>query len=130
MPAIPNSRTKTIVAWSLQILVAATFLAAGIMKLIGLQMMVEIFDHIGFGQWFRYVTGTVEIIGGLLLLLPATVVFGAALLSATMACAVLTHLVLIGGSPVPALVLLVLDLVILWLRRREVSELIGKANPA
>ncbi len=122
------SRGKTITLWALQILVGVLFIAAGGMKLAGVPMMVEIFDHIGFGQWFRYVTGIVELAGGILLLMPRTAPFGAAMMIATMACAVCTHLLLIGGSPVPAALLLVLSAAILWLRRQQVSVLIGRAT--
>jgi putative oxidoreductase len=92
--------------------------------------MVEIFDHIGFGQWFRYVTGSVEIIGGLLLLAPRTAMVGAALLLVTMVCAILTHLVLIGGNPAPAFVLVILNAAILWLRRAQIAQLIGRPGDA
>jgi putative oxidoreductase len=46
--------------------------------------MVQVFEAIGFGQWFRYVTGVVEVGGALLLLVPATGFFGALLLAVTM----------------------------------------------
>ena len=101
-------------------------LRRGVAKLAGVPQMVEIFDHIGFGQWFRYVTGAVEIIGGLLLLAPRTAMVGAALLLVTMVCAILTHLVLIGGNPAPALVLVILNAAILWLRRAQIAQLIGR----
>jgi hypothetical protein len=122
------SRRKTIILWILQILVGGLFIAAGGMKLASVPMMVEIFDHIGFGQWFRYVTGTVELAGGVLLLMPRTAPFGAMLMIATMACAVCTHLLLIGGSPVPAATLLILSSVILWLRRQQISGLLGRVT--
>ncbi|REM31572.1 DoxX family protein, partial [Mycobacterium tuberculosis] len=70
---------------------------------------VQVFDAIGFGQWFRYLTGLVEVGGALLLLVPATGFLGGLLLAATMVCAVATHLVLIGGNPAPAVVLALLS---------------------
>jgi uncharacterized membrane protein YphA (DoxX/SURF4 family) len=45
---------------------------------------VRTFDAIGLGQWFRYATGVVEVVGGLLFLVPATTTLGAGLLVATM----------------------------------------------
>ena len=50
---------------------------------------VKFFDQVGIGQWFRYFTGVVEITGGLLVLIPATVTVGLALLACTMASAAL-----------------------------------------
>jgi hypothetical protein len=72
-------------------------------------MMVEVFAHIGLGQGFRYVTGGVEAVGAVLLLVPATGLFGALLPGTTMVCAVGTHLFVIGGSPAPAIVLAMLS---------------------
>jgi putative oxidoreductase len=42
--------------------------------------MVAEFDTIGLGQWFRYLTGLLEVIGGIGILLPSVSVFAAILL--------------------------------------------------
>src|ERR1700756_3769188 len=99
------SKAKNVALWGLQILTAAAFLMAGFAKLSGQPMLVETFDKIGIGQWFRYLTGGIEVASAILLLLPRLTPVGAALLVCTMLGAVLTHLLSIGGSPVPALVL-------------------------
>ena len=44
-----------------KVLVSVAFLGAGASKLAGVEMMVATFDQIGFGQWFRYITGIIEI---------------------------------------------------------------------
>ena len=113
------SRTTAYILWGLQILAALAFGAAGSFKLIGDPQMVAIFDQIGIGQWFRYVTGIVEVGSALALLSPRTAPFGAALLAVTMVSAVLTHLFVIGGSPVPAIVLFAVTAAIVWLRRKQ-----------
>lgn len=87
--------------------------------------MVEIFEQIGAGQWFRFVTGILEIVGGLLVLVPRASIWGALLLACVMVGAVLTHLVLIGGNPVHAFVLLALCGAVLWLRRRHLRAAFG-----
>ena len=61
---------------------AAAFLMAGFGSLSGYPMMVETFDKIGIGQWFRYVTGVIEVASAILLLIPRLAPVGAALLSA------------------------------------------------
>lgn len=122
-----HSKAVTITSWVLRLLAAAAFLAAGGAKLAGVPMMVGIFDQIGAGQWFRLFTGAVEVIGGIAILVPATVAFGAVLLAATMIGAVLTHLVLIGGSPLPALVLLSITATVAWLHRQMISTFIRNA---
>ena len=69
--------------------------------------MVALFDAIGIGQWFRYVTGLIEVGSAVALLVPSFAVFGALALVATMVGAVATHLFIVGGSPaMPAILLL------------------------
>ncbi|CAN7669746.1 DoxX family protein [Variovorax paradoxus] len=102
------------IVWGVRILLALAFGAAGLAKLAGVPQMVQVFEAVGFGQWFRYLTGVVEVGGAVLLLVPATGFIGGLLLTATMAGAVATHLVLIGGSPVPAVVLLLLSAFVAW----------------
>jgi putative oxidoreductase len=77
-------------------------------------MMVDVFEHLGLGQWFRYVTGIIEVGSGMLLLSPRYVGPAGTLLSATMICAIISHLTVVPGSPVPAVILLMLCLTISW----------------
>jgi len=100
--------------WALRAFLALAFAAAGTAKLAGAAPMVLIFDHIGIGQWFRYVTGAVEITGVVLLLLPSGGFFGGLLMAATMVCAVATHVLVIGGNPVPAVVLAVVAAIVAY----------------
>ena len=114
------SPTQRRIVWGVRILLALAFGAAGVSKLAGVPQMVQVFEAIGFGQWFRYLTGVVEVGGALLLLVPATGFLGALLLAVTMVFAVATHLVLIGGTPAPALVLTGLSAFVAW-RLRPVA---------
>ena len=111
------SRAGNAVAWTLQILCALMFLFAGGSKLAGQQQMVDMFQAIGLGQWFRYLTGIIEVGGALLLLVPSLAFFGAIALAATMVGAVATHLFVIGGAPAAPAVLLVATGAIAFLRR-------------
>jgi putative oxidoreductase len=97
-----------ILTWIIRILLATAFVMAGGSKLSGVPAMVAEFDKIGLGQWFRYLTGLTEISGAILLLIPATGLWGALVLVATMCGAVATHLLRIGGNPAAAIVLGVL----------------------
>lgn len=112
------------VLWIVQCLCAAMFLFAGGSKFANSPAMVQAFDTIGFGQWFRYLTGALEIGGGIALLVPAAAPFAAILLTCVMAGAVLTHLFLIPGSPAPAFVLMILCLFIAWGRRARLRALL------
>jgi len=97
------------ILWALRLLLALAFGAAGAAKLAGVPQMVQIFELIGLGQWFRYATGVVEVTGAILLLIPATGFLGGLLLAVTMVFGIATHLLVIGGSAVPATVLALLS---------------------
>jgi uncharacterized membrane protein YphA (DoxX/SURF4 family) len=119
-------KVKSIGLWVLQVLLAAAFLMAGFSKLAGQEAMVKEFDEIGMGQWFRYLTGGIEVVSAVLLLLPRLTPAGAALLVCTMVGAVLTHLLKLGGSPLPALVLGCIAAIILWGRFGTVKAWLGR----
>src|SRR5687768_13871873 len=96
-----------ITLWSLQVGLAALFVFAGGSKLASAPAMVALYEAIGVGQWFRYVTGVIEVGSAVALMVPSLVPFGALLLASTMVGAIATHVVLVGGSPaLPAVLLL------------------------
>ena len=111
-----RSRAVTGILWTLQILSAAMFLFSGSLKLAGVPMMVQMFGVIGLGQWFRYVTGGIEVVSAVLLLIPALAAYGAAALALTMVGAIITHVFIVGGSPAIPIVLLGATAAIAWLR--------------
>jgi putative oxidoreductase len=120
--ALPNVTLRHVALWATQIVVAAMFLFSGGLKLAGAAEMVGLFDAIGIGQWFRYLTGSIEVIAALLLLTPRLALFGALLLIPTMIGAIVTHLFIVGGTPMPAIVLLVGASAIAWVRRYQLTE--------
>ena len=113
-------KIKRISLWAVQIAAAAMFLMAAAPKLTGGAQMVGLFAAIGIGQWFRYLTGSLEVIGGLALLIPGAAVFGALLLVAVMVGAVATHLFVIGGDPTMAILLLAASLFVVWGRKEQI----------
>ena len=112
-----RSRTWLAFLWFLQIGCAALFLMAGSMKLSGAPMMVQMFGVIGLGQWFRYLTGAIEAVGAVALLIPAASAYAAAMLAVTMVGAIITHLFIVGGSPAIPIVLLAATTTIAWQRK-------------
>jgi len=66
--------------WGLRILMAALFFGAAFMKLSSQPQMVEEFESVGLGQWFRYLTGALELIGAIGLIVPRSSAFAAVLL--------------------------------------------------
>lgn len=117
-----TSKTPQRLLWGARILLALAFGAAGASKLAGVEQMVVLFDQVGFGQWFRIFTGAAEIVAVILLLLPATSFLGALLMAVTMACAIATHLFLVGGSAVPATVLATLSAVVAYRLRLQAQR--------
>jgi len=113
-----TGKPLTIALWIVQVLLALMFFMAGGHKITGDPQMVGLFDVIGIGQWFRYVTGILEISGGVLLLVPRVQAVGAAVLSAVMVGAVATHLFVLHNAPSMPLVLLV-GLAFVLVGRRE-----------
>lgn len=110
----------------LQILLTLAFLLAGGSKLAGVPPMVQAFEKLGLGQWFRYLTGCLEILGAVGLWIPRTSVFAALLLFCVMAGAVAAHLLRIGGDPIAALALLALSGCLVWLRRGQLRAARGR----
>jgi uncharacterized membrane protein YphA (DoxX/SURF4 family) len=94
-----------IATWILRILLALVFVASACGKFVGGAQVVEAFDKLGLGQWFRYFTGLTELSGGILIAIPATGFWGALILVVTMCGAVAAHLLRLGPSPIPAMVL-------------------------
>ena len=125
MPAIQMNaapRWRQISLWVVKALLAATFLAAGGAKLYGVPMMVQTFEQIGLGQWFRYLTGSLEVLGAVAVVMPATAGFAGVLLAAIMVGAVLTHLLVLPGSPIPAMVLFALSAAVVWAHRDQIMS--------
>lgn len=116
-------RVSNIIAWVLQVFLALAFVAAAGAKFASVPMMVESFERIGLGQEFRYITATVEIIGVIALLMPRLAALGGLWLATVMVGATVAHLLRLHTNPAPALVLMTLCLVVVWLRRRQIVSL-------
>src|ERR1700745_3987562 len=104
-----RGRAALIALWVTQVALALMFLMAGGSKLAGVPAMVTLFGQIGLGQWFRYVTGAIELTAGIALLIPSAAIFGAMLLIPTMIGAIVVTVFIVPASPVAPLVLLLLS---------------------
>lgn len=117
-----SSTALNVTLWLLQIAGAAMFFMAGFSKLSGDPQMVGLFDAIGVGQWFRYVTGGIEFGAAILLLIPRLAGVGALLLIPTMIGAILTHVFIVGGSfALPLALLAAMSVVALGRKDRTLS---------
>src|SRR5260221_3201513 len=114
---LQGGRASLIPLWLTQVALALMFLMAGGSKLAGVPAMVSLFDAIGLGQWFRYVTGVIEVTSGIALLVPSAAIFGALLLIPTMLGAIVINVFIIPGSPVLPFLLLLGAAAVAWARR-------------
>lgn len=90
-----ESITMSVFIIVIQVALGLLFVAIGTMTATGRKMFVENFQRFGYPQWFRVVTGSLEVLGGLGLLigiwLPWLAELASAGLSLLMLGAVLTH---------------------------------------
>ena len=86
-----GSRVDLLTTWIPRIGVALLFITIGFSKFSPDSMWVRLFARIGFGQWFRYLTGVMQVGGAILLLVPRTSVVGAAMLASTMIGAIVVQ---------------------------------------
>jgi uncharacterized membrane protein YphA (DoxX/SURF4 family) len=126
-PAAPG-KALNIALWVVQIGLALMFFMAGGGKLAGSAMQVALFEAVGLGQWFRYVTGLLEVGGGILLLVPGRSGVGAGLLIAVMLGAVLTHLAVLHSSPAMPLGLLACLAFVAWGRRAQIVAILQRIS--
>lgn len=88
--------TKAHAITILRAALTVAFLYFGIRKLIGYHVDVGIYEAIGFGQFPRYITGSVEVIGTALLWMRGAEGFAGLLLLATMLIGLSALLIWVG----------------------------------
>ncbi len=105
-----------------ELALAGVFFLVGGAKLIGRPDMVELFRDIGFGQWLRYLTGTIEVVGAAFLVVPLASGASAVALGGVMISATLIELFVLRRPPIAALACLSAHSYVAWVRlvnRRE-----------
>ncbi|MEU5882794.1 DoxX family protein [Spirillospora sp. NPDC047279] len=125
--ATPDHRTLRRVLWGLQITIGLFLIVASALpKFAGQKDAVETFVKIGWGEWFRYLTGAVELAGGIGLLIPrlagaaATGLVGLMIGAAIAQCTALDA----PGLVVLPIVFGVVLAVVAWERRAETRALV------
>jgi putative oxidoreductase len=117
MPVSKPGVARNVAGWIVCVVLAIAFLVFGGAKLAGARPMVQEFDHVGLGQWFRYFTGILEVSGAIGVLIPKYSRWGALLLVVAMCGALVAHFTVLQSSPSAAATLLVIALAAAWLRR-------------
>ena len=102
--------TFDVTGWVLRLGVCGVFVGVGLTKFASDSMWVKLFAAIGLGDWFRYLTGALQVAGGLLFLSPKTIYVGLVLAGGTMVGAIIVHLFVlgtgVGGAIIPAALLI------------------------
>ena len=132
MTSMPLGRNATLLSWACQLTAAAILGQTLFFKFTGAPESRYIFSTLGLEPWGRIGTGVVELIAVALLLYPKTPVLGAVLAVGLMGGAIMSHLTRLGIEVQGdhgllfklALTVLVVSLLIVTLRRRELP-LIG-----
>ena len=94
-----TSNVKNTLLWAVQIATALAILLLGATKIGSFPFMVDLFAKIGFGQWFRYVIGAIELFGALALLIEGYAAVAAFFFVYLMLGAVVAQIWVIGGNP-------------------------------
>jgi hypothetical protein len=109
-------RAWTIILWTMQILLALFFLVASGAKLIGTQQAVEQYAMLGFGDWFRYFNGGVELAGAIGLVIPRLCGLAAAGMAVVMALATVADILVLPNPPAVPIVLCLVFIALSWAR--------------
>lgn len=121
------SKRRNIATWMITLLLALAFMGAGFAKVTGQEMMIQSFTLFGLPDWFRMLIGGLEIVGGILLLLPISTGPAAFGLSIIMVGAIACHAMFtpISGA-IPATVLLLLLTYIYCTRKITIPSFLQK----
>src|SRR3954471_14327799 len=95
-PPMDHNRTFVVVSWLLRSVAAIILLQTLYFKFTGAPESVYIFSTLGAEPWGRIGSGVVELIASVLLLIPATVVWGAILSLGVISGAIVSHLTKLG----------------------------------
>ncbi|MGG3471496.1 DoxX family protein [Neobacillus pocheonensis] len=93
--------------------IALIFIQAAVLKLMGVQAMIEVFNKLGYPAWFRIVIGILEISGAIALLIRSSSRYGAILLALIMIGAMISSLV--KGASGEAIVPVIMLFLLVWI---------------
>jgi len=121
----PRRRRANVALWVLQYVTAALYVFAALPKLTSNPQAVAGFDAIGFGDWFRYLIGTLELAGAVALLIPVLCGVAGIAFVGLMIGATITQITVFHGqmAAFPAMIGVVVA-VIAWARRDRTRRLV------
>lgn len=110
----------------LAVVLGLAMIGSGASKLFGQSTQVTAFTALGLPVWFRALVGTFEVLGGVLVIVPATTPAGSLIVSTILVGALWAHVA--NGEwahAIPVAALLALFLTIFRVNRARAIELLG-----
>jgi putative oxidoreductase len=115
-PHAQRRRRQLIALECKELALAGVFFLVGGAKLIGRHDMVELFRSIGVGQWLRYLTGVLEVVGAAFMVIPLASGASAVALGTVMISATLIELFVLRRPPIAAMTCLSAHTYVAWSR--------------
>lgn len=130
-------KTLRITSWLLRIIAAAILLQTLYFKFTAHPESVELFSKLGAEPWGRIGTGILELITGILLLVPSTAFIGGLLGMGLMSGAIASHILVIGIESkgdggqlfILAIIVLICSIAIQVIHRKQGIKLAQKYLP-
>lgn len=130
-PARRHDRLRT-ATLGLQITLALFYaFGSAAPKLLAVPEATRSFDRIGFGHWFMYLTGTLELLGAIALVVPVLYQAAAVCLIGLMICATITQITVFHGAGAATPVIFMLPLALVaWVRADSTPRLVALVRGA
>lgn len=135
-----ESKAAKVTSWVLQIVAAVILLQTLFFKFTGAPEPIQIFTALGVEPYGRIGTGVIELIAGIMLVVPRTAALGAVVSAGVMGGAIFSHLTVLGitldGAGLDdggtlftlAVVVLVASLIVMFLRRAELAAVLHRVG--
>jgi uncharacterized membrane protein YphA (DoxX/SURF4 family) len=129
-----TTKQKNIGMWIIKLIAAVILLQTLFFKFSAAPVSVYIFSELGMEPWGRIGTGILELIASVLLLIPATTLYGAILGLGLMSGAIFFHLSKLGIEVqndsgklfMMALIVIAICIILIWTERKKLLALIKK----
>jgi|HubBroStandDraft_1064217.scaffolds.fasta_scaffold00005_18 putative oxidoreductase len=119
----------TIGLWVVKLFLVLVFLTTGSFKLYGVPRLVEAFGRLGFGQWFRYLTGCLEIAGAIGILVPPVAAYGGLILLGISVGAFFADFYVFNQDVIHCFVLAGLSGIVIWAHRDQLVVILQRVSP-
>lgn len=131
-------KTTRLIEWIFRIAIAVILLQTLYFKFTAQPESVVLFTKLGVEPWGRIGTGILELITGILILIPSFAALGALMSLGLMAGAIASHLLVIGIESdndggqlfMLAVIVFTLSAIVLYLRRNEIPAWVARLRRA